>query len=287
MENPQIKWNMKAVLTAVLAVVFAVGLFMMIRQMTAYGQGDQSSQNALDTVLSGGTTAPSTTAPQTTQPESTGPEDTAPPETTEPYYSAAPLDEAAQYLQQMNIPALQEVNGDVQGWIYIPDTKITYPLLQGKDNQQYLHTTWEGKKVYSGSIYLDSNVNTDLKDFHTIIYGHNMANGSMFGNLIGYAKQKFYEEHRYVYIVTNTEIYRYEIFSAHQAAINSSTYWVGPFSQAHRQQAINDYISQSALSSDVIPTAEDRILTLSTCTGSGDYDYRWVVHAVLTDIWQR
>ena len=109
------------------------------------------------------------------------------------------------------------------GWIQIPGTEIDYPLMQGKDNDFYLNNNWRGAKEYVGSIFLEYRNDPDMTDFNTIVYGHNMANGSMFGSLHRYQYDAYPEEHPYVYIVTDAGVLRYEVFSTYNAEVTSPT----------------------------------------------------------------
>ena len=88
----------------------------------------------------------------------------------------------------LDLALLQKVNEDVMGWIYIPDTDISYPILRSKDNKEYLKLTWDLKNSVAGSIFLEHENNVDLSDFNTLIYGHNMKNDTMFGDLENYRK---------------------------------------------------------------------------------------------------
>ena len=193
-----------------------------------------------------------------------------------------PLPEEAELLLEVDLNVLREINADVLGWIHIPDTVISYPLMRSKDNQEYLELTWDLKRSAAGSIFLERKSSTDLSDFHTLIYGHNMKNDSMFGQLHEYRDQAFTESHPCVYIVKDDVVLRYEVFAAYTADVKSDTYRLYFEGEDRKQSAIDFYLEQSEIKSELVPTAEDRLLTLSTCTGLGDYNYRWVVQTVLT-----
>lgn len=182
-------------------------------------------------------------------------------------------------LKETDLAALREVNEDVIGWIMIPDTVINYPLLQGEDNHYYLDYTWDGQENRVGSIFMESTNNPDLSDFHTIIYGHNLREKTMFSPIRNYKKQEFWEEHPYVYVVTDAGVYRYEIYSSYEAGVTSDTYRLG-FKEQGKQVFIDMGLEQSVISTGVTPEITDRILTLSTCTGNG-HATRWVVQARL------
>ena len=111
-------------------------------------------------------------------------------------------------------------------WILIPDTPINYPLMQEEDNNYYLERTWDHKSNAMGSIFLEHLSSPDLTDQNTIVYGHNMNDGSMFACLRNYREQDYFLEHPYIYILTDLGVYRYEIFSAYTASVKSNTYGV-------------------------------------------------------------
>ncbi len=198
-----------------------------------------------------------------------------------PELQRKPLEEQALYLQELDLDELRKINPDVRGWISIPGTQLDYPLLQSEDNQYYLKRTWQGQRNNAGSIFLECQVSGDFSDFNTIIYGHNMKNGSMFGSLKQYRTQSHYETNPYIYIADDKGVCRYEIFSAYEAEVTGYTYRLD-INTPEKKQALLDYsLERSVIDADVVPTPEAAIITLSTCTGNG-YDTRWVVQAVLT-----
>ena len=183
----------------------------------------------------------------------------------------------------MDFTALREVNRDVQGWIMIPGTVISSPLLQGEDNQYYLKHTWKKWTSAVGAIFLEWQNSPDLSDFNTIIYGHRMNNGSMFASLKNYKKQSYWAAHPCVYITDDNGSHKYEIFAAYEVSTTGTTYQLG-FSDDASKQAFIDYcLEQSVIDTGITPTVYDRVLTLSTCTGNG-HATRWVVQAVLKGV---
>ena len=192
------------------------------------------------------------------------------------------VDPYAEALASIDLEALREVNHEIVGWISIPDTQVSYPLLQATDNDYYLNHTW--KKAYNsvGSIFLECKNASDLSDFNTIIYGHNMRNGSMFGGLKQYKDLDYWKEHPSVYIVDDSGVHRYDIFAAHEVGVRTITYGLGITDQDTKEKFIQFAQTGSVIETGEVPTVEDRVLTLSTCTGNG-YDTRWVVQAVLND----
>lgn len=110
-----------------------------------------------------------------------------PPQKTQTEPKPAPsADPYAQALEQMDLPALQQVNSDVIGWIAIPGTEISYPLVQDTDNDYYLTHTWNQNSSAVGAIFMDCRCSADFSGFNTIVYGHRMNNGSMFAALKHY-----------------------------------------------------------------------------------------------------
>lgn len=183
-------------------------------------------------------------------------------------------------LAQIDLAALQEINPDVIGWIEIPGTTLSYPLVQGRDNQYYLNRTWEAKRNPAGSIFMDYTCSPELDGFHTIIYGHRMNNDTMFGVLQSYRNPDFWTDHPSVYIAIEDGVYRYDLFSAQEAEVKGVVYRLDIVKSGLEEEFFRYCLDNAVINTLLTPTAEDRILTLSTCTGRG-HATRWVVHAVL------
>ena len=181
------------------------------------------------------------------------------------------------------LPEFQELyllNNDIVGWIFIPDTQVDYPVMQGTDNDYYLNHSWDETKSIMGSIFLEYQNSPELTDFNTIVYGHNMRDGSMFADLRVYSLQEYWEAQPYVYIVTDAGVYRYEIFAFLSADVDSLTYGTNPNRDDTKEKFLDLSLENSWLDTGIRPAITDRILTLSTCTGFG-YSSRFVVQARL------
>ena len=114
-------------------------------------------------------------------------------------------------------------NSDVKGWIYIEDTEISYPILQGPNNQYYLYRAYNKQYLGAGSIFLESLNSPDFTDSHTIIFGHNMHNGSMFGQLDKFFDEEYRNDHSHVYIKLPDGTWNvYEIFAMYTAGIQKT-----------------------------------------------------------------
>ena len=127
-----------------------------------------------------------------------------------------PEDDANAWYHDIDVDfaGLKEQNEDIVGWIYFEDEEsISYPLLYSGDDY-YLRRNYLKEEEIAGSIYIDGNNNPDLSDAHTLIYGHNMRNLSMFGKLKFYKTEEgYFENHRHFQLITETGAYRYEIFA--------------------------------------------------------------------------
>ena len=190
------------------------------------------------------------------------------------------VDPYADALAAMDFTALRQVNPEVLGWILIPGSPVSYPLMQGEDNAKYLNTTWRGTRSSVGSIFMEHQNSADLSDFNTIIYGHRTANKSMFGSLKSYAKQDYLKSHPYIYITDDAGSRIYAVFAAYEVGVRELTYRLGFEDEADKSEFLEFCVAASVVDTGIVPEVDDQILTLSTCTGRGD-DTRWVVQAVL------
>ena len=178
---------------------------------------------------------------------------------------------------------LLSVNSDIVGWLRIRALDISYPVVQGKDNDYYLHRTFEKTDNFAGCLFVNSYNMGDFTDQTTIIYGHNMKNGSMFGKLKNFNDPEVFKKSRYFWIFTPDFIYQYRIFSASVVDKTGLTYQIS-FTDDEFDQFISRAYSNSVVDNqDVTVTKEDRIVTLSTCTG--DDSTRFVVMGKLAQIY--
>ena len=190
------------------------------------------------------------------------------------------VDPYADLLKKMDFTSLRKVNGDILGWILIPHTAISYPLLQGEDNSYYLTHTYKKTTSVVGAIFMEYRCSPDLSDFNTIIYGHRMNNGSMFATLKNYRKQSYWKAHPSVYVTDDSGSHRYDIFAAYEVSTEGDTFRIAFASDEEKQAFLDACTGLSVIDTGIIPTVGDQILTLSTCTGNG-HATRWIVQAVL------
>ena len=190
-------------------------------------------------------------------------------------------DTFAEELTSTDLEALREVNKDVLGWIVIPGTMLDYPLMKSIDNDFYLNHSWDGSKNSAGAIFIEQMSSEDLSDFHTLIYGHRQKDGTMFASLKYYNSKEYWNDNRYVYIYDDNGVHKYEVFSAYEASVKNYTYQVGFSGDESKQRFLDFCTGESVIDTGVVPTVEDNILTLSTCTATGSNSKRWVVQAKL------
>ena len=166
----------------------------------------------------------------------------------------------------------------IVGWITIPDTVIDYPIMYSGDNEYYLTHTSVGTINSSGAIFLEATNNKDLNDYHTIVYGHNMKNGSMFAALRRYEYDPdFWKNHRYITVETPEGTLTYEIFSVQLTDAYSEVYTVGFWPGEVYAGFVQRLKNASMYDTGVSVSDQDYVLTLSTCTNNADG--RTVVHA--------
>ena len=268
------KQKTRRILLALLSAVFLVSAGVLVYELAQYQKGDDAYSEAESLVdLPLPPAAASDTAPLDTTTEdgaSTGEGAGERPVYVDPY---------ADSLRNMDFTALQAVNQEVLGWVLIPGTKISYPLVQGRDNSYYLNHTWKKTNSAVGAIFMDYRCGSDLSGFNTIVYGHRMNNGSMFAGLKYYKKSSYLKQHPIVYLTTAQGTYHYEIFSVYEGSPTGESYRLGIKTEASKQAFLDMAVGASLYDTGVQPTVNDAVLTLSTCTGNG-HSKRLIVHAV-------
>ena len=170
---------------------------------------------------------------------------------------------------------LKSENSDFRLWFYIEGTDISYPVLYSGDNDFYLKRDFYKQSNISGSLFLDFR-NTSILG-NTIIYGHNMKNGTMFGSLKSYADEAFFRHHTMIYTYSETEIIAWQIFSVYPTDIYNNYIKTSFRSNDEYYEFIKSLQNDSLFTTDIELKPSDNILTLSTCrNGEGN---RFVVHA--------
>ena len=133
-------------------------------------------------------------------------------------------EEPEENLPEIDFDGLREMNEDIVAWIQIPGIGVDYPVVQGKDNEHYLHYTFDGKANKAGSIFLDYRNRADFTDSKVILYGHNMKDGSMFSNLKKYRDASLRKEQGRVLIYLPGKVLECEIVECRQVSVKDSVY---------------------------------------------------------------
>jgi sortase B len=184
----------------------------------------------------------------------------------------------------VNIPALRAINPDILGWIRIPGTTISYPLMQGESNLTYLRNAYDKSDSKAGSIFMDYRNAGDFSDQNTIIYGHNMRNRTMFGSLRNFRDVNYIFQHPIIEIYTDAGLRKYKIFSVVKLEMNDKVYYNLRFSSTERyRQFLLDLVSRAVADPGLMFTPNDPIVTLSTCTSSSETE-RLIVCGVLDSV---
>lgn len=200
--------------------------------------------------------------------------------------TTAKLNEA----ETVDFNELMQINPDIYAWIYIPNTNVDYPVAQsgeGMDDSFYLtHNVYKNYQ-FSGTIYSEKQNAKDFSDPVTILYGHNMLNGSMFASLHNFNNKEFFDNNNTIFVFTKDKLYTYLIYSAYQY---DDRHILNSFNMDN-PESFREYLDSTLLSrpyycnvrENIELTTDDRILTLSTCMNGGG-NVRYLVQGVLVDV---
>ena len=187
---------------------------------------------------------------------------------------------------KVDFDALRAINEDVVAWVYIKDTGINYPVVQGEDNAYYLHHTFEKKDNFSGAIFMDVTCSRDFTSDNSILFGHNLKTGEMFGMLKNlydteYNAEADYKEHPAIWVVTPDAAMKYRIFAAREISATTDTdVYMVDFALPEDYQAwLAKQKGASLYETDTDISSGEPMLTLSTCTSDSE-DGRFVVQAI-------
>lgn len=162
---------------------------------------------------------------------------------------------------------LQKINPDVRGWLTVDDTHIDYPVVQGKTDMEYVNKDVYGEFSLSGSIFMDSRNAGDFSDDYTLLYGHHMSNGAMFGDITSFVEQKYFDAHKtgrlYFPDGKSREITLYACVEAD--AYDEMIYQPDSWDETNMASLLS-YIQQQAVQyRDIGITPQDTLIGLSTC----------------------
>lgn len=159
---------------------------------------------------------------------------------------------------------LSAEQSDAVGWLYISDTNINYPIMQSGDNDYYAHRATDGSYLYAGSLFMDYRCSSDFTDFNSVIYGHNMGNGTMFADIPHYENEEYFMNHSYGWLTTEDEVRLIDFFSVARTVDTSGLYLANPNFQEWDLQLRNS----ASIYKEIEVTESDHLLMLSTCTSA-------------------
>ena len=183
----------------------------------------------------------------------------------------------------VNFKALKEINPDVVGWIYCPDTIINYPVMQGETNDTYLHTSYDGTYNVAGSIFVEACNERDFSDCNYILYGHHMGDKSMFATLDNWQFQSYFDEHPEMWLLTPEQDYKISLYSAYTISAYDDVYTVYHDYDREFTHWLEESARRSAVESDLELAPKGQYIMLSTCAYVFD-NARSVVHGMLRPI---
>lgn len=207
-------------------------------------------------------------------------EETEETESTEETQETEPPTLAEQAGITVDFDSLLDINQYTAGWLYIADTQINYPVVQPFDNMAYLRRLFNGTRNTAGCLFVDERCTDDFSGINSIIYGHNMRNGSMFADLAKYKKQEYFDEHPEGLLLTPDGNYRVVFFSGYVLQVSGQDAWRTSFTSSLHEEWLEEITERSMIECDIEPQTTDRILTLSTCS----YEFanaRFVLHGIL------
>ena len=178
-----------------------------------------------------------------------------------------------------NTEKLRELSDDAVAWLTVDDTRIDYPVMQGKTNDDYLNKDPYGEFSLSGSIFLDSRNEKMFSDPYSLIYGHHMEYGAMFGSLDGYADREYFDAHKTgtLTVIKGAE-YKITFFASCKAQATDKVIFDPPESS---NQALLEYLNKHAIIYDPRGvSADSKLIALSTCQ-SAESNERMIVFGTL------
>lgn len=199
----------------------------------------------------------------------------------------SPQEEAASPLSPpitVDFESLMAANPDVRGWLYAEDTPISYPVVQGESNDTYIHRMADGTSNRAGSIFMDFRCAGDFSEQFTVLYGHHMKNGSMFGSIHDYTEAGYYESHPYLWLLTPKRDYLLEVLSGCVVDGNDEVYDLN-FWDESLETLLERLDSESTFDRypSVARDSTKHILLLSTCSYEAD-EARYVVACQMSPI---
>jgi len=263
LSKPQTRRFILIALFIIAATIFLVSVFMLYddsdyrKAQDEYNRLREYSPSTLSVRPTPDPLTPSTTP------------DTSPDSSPEP--SPDPIDTLPQIDERTQ--KLLDINPDYIGWIEIEGTVIDYPVVQGENNGQYIHTTFEGEDNIAGTIFMDWKNDSSFMSSFSVLYGHNSRDGGMFADLHNYSDEEFLDEFPIITITTPMgEALNYRIFKARLALVTDKLFTLF----GKDQKTVNEYFIEHGA-----PEKAENFIVLSTCTDSWNDDERLLIFAAM------
>lgn len=191
--------------------------------------------------------------------------------------------EEKQAWPEVDFGALKAINPDVKAWIYAEGTPLNYPVVQGSDNEACLDHLFDGTPGMAGCLFIDAE-NQPFEDHNTVLYGHNLLDGSMFSCLTKYQKQAYYDEHPCLYLLTPEAVFRVDLLSGYTTTVGQDSWRLHFDTTVDFIQWQENTMARSGFASKASVSGADRVVTLSTCIGGPGSRRRYVLVGKLAPV---
>ena len=184
--------------------------------------------------------------------------------------------------QEFDWESLKSMNSDFVGWIRMDDSTVDYPFVQGSDNEYYLRHLFTGQYNNSGCVFMDVSNNSDFSDKNTVLYAHNMKNGTMFAAIEKFKDASYYDSHKVIQIYT--ESMTYDLYPVAGILTDGQDDYVRTsFSDDEDFMSyVNYFVSNTTFTSEQTIESTDRMVMLSTCNYDTE-DGRYVLICKLVE----
>lgn len=181
---------------------------------------------------------------------------------------------------------LMAINPDVAGWITVNDTHIDYPIVQGKDDMEYINKDVYGEFSLSGSVFLSCMNKKDFSDYYNLLYGHHMANGAMFSDVMSFTEKSYFDKHKTGELYLPDKTMKIDFFACVKTAASDSVIYnpQNISKETENQKVFLDYVRENAVCyRENIAGRKNQIIGLSTCS-EAETNGRVILFGGLTQI---
>lgn len=184
---------------------------------------------------------------------------------------------AVDFTGNIDFEELSKINPDIVGWLYYKDNKINYPIVQGNDNNKYLTTLFDGNYSAAGALFVEYTTKKAFNQFNTIVYGHHMRDGSMFGDLKKLRDREYCDKNPRMELITPKGKYHVDIWVFLNEPADSSLYLTNLKEVTEKQEYIDKIETIAEYTTSVTVTPKDKLIVLSTCA----YEYKDARYVVI------